>query len=358
MRLSFKLANGKVIEESISQDRVTIGRSNKADVVIPDESLSRVHCQIEQEAGNFFITDMGSANGVYIDGNRITANQRTSFQTFMQLSIGPIEVFIQEDNEGTLTLETNTVEAFTPHQSSMGRQAPPSERSRSAPSRSRENKSANKSFNPKVLGLFLAVAIGGAFYVYQDAEEFTVDTVSARPDTPVAGPQKVALKRATVPAEFSTRDVYLNLSSKKNCSEYEELCKEFRLVDSEGEGIVVEGKEAYVYMWPASFYSLPHLKFLKGKPYAEEMISHYMVLKSPLMDKVYQGELDQVHLLMLNDVKTIVKIFRYHAHQFNEENEDRFRYVEMLTNAFLNQNIDEAVPLLQKEIPSTDLKTE
>lgn len=51
--------------------RATLGRGLDNDIVIPDGSLSRRHAQLEVEAGQVTISDLGSKNGVEVDGVRI-----------------------------------------------------------------------------------------------------------------------------------------------------------------------------------------------------------------------------------------------------------------------------------------------
>lgn len=57
-------------------DSVTIGRSSDSDFVIPLEDFSRKHCQITFKGEYAFIMDLGSKNGVIIDGKRIPAHQQ------------------------------------------------------------------------------------------------------------------------------------------------------------------------------------------------------------------------------------------------------------------------------------------
>jgi pSer/pThr/pTyr-binding forkhead associated (FHA) protein len=55
----------------ISARGLTIGRSETRDVVIPDPAASRHHCSILQRDNTWILRDMGSANGVYVNGNRV-----------------------------------------------------------------------------------------------------------------------------------------------------------------------------------------------------------------------------------------------------------------------------------------------
>lgn len=88
MRLLLTLVDGEEIDYKMDKDSVSIGRSAKCDLVIPHESMSRNHCQIEIKDGEFFITDLGSINGVYIDNVKIPANSSVPFQTFLHLAFG------------------------------------------------------------------------------------------------------------------------------------------------------------------------------------------------------------------------------------------------------------------------------
>ncbi len=50
--------------------RITIGRSARNDLCIPDPFASRVHAEVRREGDQYFLQDLGSANGTYYDGAR------------------------------------------------------------------------------------------------------------------------------------------------------------------------------------------------------------------------------------------------------------------------------------------------
>ncbi len=52
---------------------VTIGRGLKADIQVIDDGLSRVHCSIENRGHMFFVRDLESANGTYLNGKAVAA---------------------------------------------------------------------------------------------------------------------------------------------------------------------------------------------------------------------------------------------------------------------------------------------
>lgn len=58
---------------------ITIGRSHNNDVVIQDEKVSRHHLQIVlDDVGNYRLSDFGSLNGTYVNGNKVTGEIRLS----------------------------------------------------------------------------------------------------------------------------------------------------------------------------------------------------------------------------------------------------------------------------------------
>jgi pSer/pThr/pTyr-binding forkhead associated (FHA) protein len=62
----------KPVEKIIESDVCTIGRSPTCQVVIPDKIVSRLHARIELDEGRRYILhDTNSANGTFINGQRI-----------------------------------------------------------------------------------------------------------------------------------------------------------------------------------------------------------------------------------------------------------------------------------------------
>lgn len=53
----------------------TIGRSRQCDVVLTDPNVSRRHAEIRPRGGAWVLTDLGSTNGVSLNGRRIDAPQ-------------------------------------------------------------------------------------------------------------------------------------------------------------------------------------------------------------------------------------------------------------------------------------------
>jgi len=55
----------------LAQELVVMGRDSSNAIVIKDPTVSRQHCQIEKRGSSFFITDLDSQNGTFVNGKRI-----------------------------------------------------------------------------------------------------------------------------------------------------------------------------------------------------------------------------------------------------------------------------------------------
>lgn len=56
----------------LTQDIITIGRDATNEISINDPEVSRHHCRFTRAAGGFTIEDLGSTNGTFINGQRVT----------------------------------------------------------------------------------------------------------------------------------------------------------------------------------------------------------------------------------------------------------------------------------------------
>jgi len=63
--------DGAVAERwEIGDQPVAFGRDDTADVIIPDDTLSRQHFMVWREGGSFLIKDLNSQNGTWVGGQR------------------------------------------------------------------------------------------------------------------------------------------------------------------------------------------------------------------------------------------------------------------------------------------------
>lgn len=67
---------------------IKIGRSPECEIQILEDGISRVHAEISYTHGEFFYTDLGSTNGSFINEEPLSANEKTSFNTFFPIKLG------------------------------------------------------------------------------------------------------------------------------------------------------------------------------------------------------------------------------------------------------------------------------
>jgi pSer/pThr/pTyr-binding forkhead associated (FHA) protein/tetratricopeptide (TPR) repeat protein len=74
---------------------LTVGREAGNDLVVADKGVSRQHCRFFlDEQGTAFVEDLGSANGVYVDGQRI--EQATELRPEAEVQIGGATARLEE----------------------------------------------------------------------------------------------------------------------------------------------------------------------------------------------------------------------------------------------------------------------
>jgi len=73
---------------------ITLGRSRSNDVTIDDGMVSRRHCLIQKIKDNFFIKDLKSANGTYVNSLRVPADKYIKLKKNDIIRLGKTELTI------------------------------------------------------------------------------------------------------------------------------------------------------------------------------------------------------------------------------------------------------------------------
>jgi hypothetical protein len=64
---------------------VSIGRSGEADVRIEDRFASQIHTRIYSRAGTYYVEDMNSTNGTYLNGDRLDGELPLAHQDVIEI---------------------------------------------------------------------------------------------------------------------------------------------------------------------------------------------------------------------------------------------------------------------------------
>ncbi|HHV39045.1 MAG TPA: FHA domain-containing protein [Tepidimicrobium sp.] len=61
----------KVEEYYALKDVIRLGRANNNEIIIRDPYVSKNHLKLVKDEGDYYLEDLNSANGTYVNGNRI-----------------------------------------------------------------------------------------------------------------------------------------------------------------------------------------------------------------------------------------------------------------------------------------------
>jgi hypothetical protein len=252
MKLVFHIHNGQAEEFNVPKDVVIIGRGSHCDVVLPFEGFSRQHAKIELTNGEIFVTDLGSTNGVFLEGQRIPSGQPVKMQSFLNLQIGPahqveilediseppmVNVSLKEKTNSKMHVNTNHLnrENTNTKTKRMDTALIKKVTKKSLPAAS----SNQKKINPSVL--FSALLIAGLAYYYMRPNE-------------VAPPEVASPSDITAPVVELTETKFLSvamiesLAKNKSCEgDKAPWCGAAEILTSSLEGVVLEGRSLILY---------------------------------------------------------------------------------------------------------------
>jgi len=75
-------------------NRVVVGRSREADIVLNDPNVSRRHAELRREESGWHVVDLGSTNGIKVNGRRV---DQTGLRPGDQITIGVTDLTFELD---------------------------------------------------------------------------------------------------------------------------------------------------------------------------------------------------------------------------------------------------------------------
>jgi hypothetical protein len=80
----------------VKQRRVVLGRSRDCDIQLADANVSRRHAELRQEGASYWIVDLGSTNGMEVNGKRVKRAKLGDGDTF---TLGSTDVLFSREIE-------------------------------------------------------------------------------------------------------------------------------------------------------------------------------------------------------------------------------------------------------------------
>jgi predicted component of type VI protein secretion system len=84
-------------------DKMTIGRDPMSDIIFKDPEVSRRHVQFIRDSESYLVEDLGSTNGTFVDGKRLTG-QAMSLQVGQEVALGGAITLIFETADSQIDL--------------------------------------------------------------------------------------------------------------------------------------------------------------------------------------------------------------------------------------------------------------
>jgi len=158
-KLLIQMPDGQEITHDLPEDKTTIGRRPDNSLQIEDASVSSHHAEIFFENNAFFVKDLGSTNGTYLNGGQI---KKAPLNHDDELRLGSIVTQFKSLNDsGELVVDDGEAESLETETSRR-----PENFSCSSPL-----PIANDTADPRAMTYLLAAAaigllsIGGAVYM-------------------------------------------------------------------------------------------------------------------------------------------------------------------------------------------------
>jgi hypothetical protein len=80
----------------VKERRVVIGRSKDCDIQLADANVSRRHAELRQEGASYWIVDLGSTNGLEVNGKRV---KRAKLRSGDTITLGSTELTFARESE-------------------------------------------------------------------------------------------------------------------------------------------------------------------------------------------------------------------------------------------------------------------
>ena len=86
-------------------EKTTVGRGDQNTLVISDASLSALHCEILVNGAEVIVRDLGSRNGTFVNGAKLT-NQQSQLRSGQTVRFGSVEARLELDGHGEASDDT------------------------------------------------------------------------------------------------------------------------------------------------------------------------------------------------------------------------------------------------------------
>lgn len=298
----------------IQGNKCVIGRSTKADLQIDMDCFSRHHLQIDWDGKQFFVTDLNSTNGVYINGERIEPNNKTVFNSFFPLEIASrVSIMAHADEELSAAKSApspsfgSSSEPSSSHKTQTKTKAindlPSSKSKTSKTDETIKSKTNSKPKNSALMLPLLVVLAGGGYFAYNYLQKLD-ESATAEAQAPASNKADVGLAPEMNIASEELKNIRQN-----QCAEMNGICESIKLVRPQ-EALMVKDDKLIVYVNLEAFASeIESATFSKQKlENQEEYFAGFYAFHPAVIAEAKKRKLAYVVAVGINPLDDIIRI--------------------------------------------------
>ena len=254
MRLEILVGHGPAQIHHLNKASLVIGASQSVDIVLPVSGISRKHVNILKDGDNFYVIDLGSTNGTYINEERIVPGRKVQFTSFFPVRLGDSVILnLLSDDDQLEDLSAFSTPMASPQEvtkttaiklTDLQRKGRTEELIKKRSIRPQVKKPIKKNTGSNsilTLLLIFGFLVAGGYYYFEKEKTDEVKEVAPLPVPPMKKPAVVPPPEIPLVSEedlISKEDFQKLLLDLKCVSEIEKyLCENISGADAEGFGV-------------------------------------------------------------------------------------------------------------------------
>jgi pSer/pThr/pTyr-binding forkhead associated (FHA) protein len=91
-----------VVKQFVNDERIVLGHGPGVHIDLPSTEVSAIHCLVEKRGNTYFLCDLGSEQGTFVDEQQVLDQELQSGDAFQ---LGPYKVFFMVGNQKNIELE-------------------------------------------------------------------------------------------------------------------------------------------------------------------------------------------------------------------------------------------------------------
>ena len=91
-----------VVKQFVNDERIVIGHGSGVHIDLPSTEVSAIHCLVEKRGTSFYLCDLGSEQGTFVEDRQVLDEELQSGDAFL---LGPYKVFFMVGNQKNIELE-------------------------------------------------------------------------------------------------------------------------------------------------------------------------------------------------------------------------------------------------------------